>query len=184
MKLTRIGLEIRNAKKYSIIRCQELNDLQDMLPHVIRNLTLDSINFYSCSYGVLHAVKSYTLFSNKNYTDQRVAAQVSGKVPIGGKWRLELTDDDSSVYMKNTFTNEYLYAEKSKYFSSSHRKVSLATSPSGYEFMWTLEYDGTYIRILNLEYSGENLVTSTNHYGINRYIYTDKYSERWQNHLC
>ena len=61
-----------------------------------------------------------------------------------------MTDSDKSVYIRNTFTNEYLLAtEQTRLIDSGSKMTSLASTPQGSEFEWILEYHDIRFNIIN-----------------------------------
>ena len=127
MKFLNLGFEIRELEKSSNISSndQELVDLKPLLPEIVKNLIFEEFNMRVCGYGALYAVQpGGSVFSTtSDHSDERIAAIDS---PLSGDtWWLESTDDEKTVYIKNIFTNEYLYITKFEHtFNTSHKKIS------------------------------------------------------------
>ena len=180
MELITIALKIRNSEKYvEGISQQEWDDLKLMLPPIINNLTKDEINLFPCSGsdpdGILYAVKQgYTIFES---TDEvRVAVRIIGQPEKGGKWSLEIADSGESVYIRNTFTNEYLYAYG--------RDVYLDSSPEGIAFQWTLKHFDSGFYIISL--TNSNYLYASHSENNNRFIRMQKDGEedKWNTFQC
>ena len=181
MKLVNIGLEIRKAEKSFRFGSQELAELKLALPQMVKNVTEDEIILYSCSYGILFAVKQgNSIFSS---TGERIGVKKEGQPANGEKWKLEMTDsDDDSVYIKNTFTNEYLFATEQDHQSFLGKSVSLALSPGGSEFKWIFEYQDTGFYIKNSRNSRYVVLGYIeDRY---RFITTARYEEKWNTYEC
>ena len=148
MKLINEGLKIKNAQKTFGFDKLELAELKFMLPQIVQNVTEDEIILWKYGYGILHVVEQgNSIFPS---TGERIGIQKTGYPANGEKWKLEMTDSDESVYIRNTVTNEYLFTTEHTHPKYSYSKMtSLALTPGGSEFEWIFEYhqdEGFYIR--------------------------------------
>ena len=154
MKLLTVALKIRDAEKtFKSASQQEWIELKSILPQSVKNLTGDDFNLFSRPYEKLYAVKEGSKIFTFN--DERVAVRIKSQPTNGEKWRLEMTDTDDSVYIKNIFTNEYLsttneYAHQTYYNSN---KAALASIPKGPAFKWIFKFWNPSYYIINLKNS-------------------------------
>ena len=162
MKFLNFAFQIRELEKSSNVSSheQELIELKPLLPEIVKNLIFGEFSMHVCYYGSLYAVQpGGSVFSKNNdndYNDERIASVKYP--PSGNTWWLESTDDENTVYIKNIFTNEYLYVTEFEHtFDPSHKKISLASKPTGPEFKWLLQYTERNFYIRNLGYSSKYL---------------------------
>ena len=180
MKLINIGLEIRNPGNTLGFDNQKLAELKLMLPQMVKSVTENQIILFNCNDGMFHAVKpGYSLFKS----GERIGSQKTGQPANGARWRLEMTNGDGYVYIKNMFTNEYLYTTEQKHPRSSNCKmVSLSTTPAGYEFKWYFEYmdTGFYIKnARNAQYLDDGYSENNNYH-----VFTREEAFRMNTYKC
>ena len=181
MKLINIGLEIRNSEETFRLGKNELAKLKSTLSQMVKNMTKDEIILFNCKWGMLHVAEyGHSIFKS---TGERIGVHKNGQPANGEIWKLKMTDSDESVYIWNTFTNEYLFATENKHPESpSSKMISMALTPRGSEFEWIFEYrdEGFVIRnSRNAQYLDSGYPEENNYY-----VHTRPAAYIWNTYKC
>ena len=137
MSLVNVGNQLKKQERF-------IEASKSILPEIVKNLVWSNIclrDHFTLYDPYLYAAKEGNIFPSPD-EDQRVLTNnANGTKPeTGAEWKFEMTEDDNSFYIRNVFTEEYLFVTE-EFFIECNKCRKMALSTLKYqvpEFKWKI----------------------------------------------
>jgi hypothetical protein len=151
MSLLVYTLQLRNSPYWERL---EVAGLPNNLPESIKTIATSNFCLKSFIYNrFLFAFKNS--YFSAPMTDQRIGSSNGTKPRTGAEWSVDASEDGGSLYLKNVYLGQYLYATEDRIgLSSAYLKMAFGQKENSDRFKWVFIPDddtGSRIAVQNVK---------------------------------